>query len=91
MLDPAAHTASELKHPVRDPATPSSKEHPMAPSPYWGTEPISDVTAYPPFDEVLRTYRELRAKNLGLLEEIGEGGLDRPTKAPPPVASTWAC
>ena len=50
----------------------------------WGTEPISDVTAYPPFDEVLRAYRELRAKNLGLLEEIGEAGLDRPTKSPPP-------
>jgi hypothetical protein len=50
----------------------------------WGTEPIADVTAYPPFDEVLRTYRELRAKNLRLLNEIGEAGLDRPTEAPPP-------
>jgi hypothetical protein len=50
----------------------------------WGSEPISDVAAYPPFDEVLRTYRELRAKNLQLLDEIGEAGLDRPSKAPPP-------
>ena len=50
----------------------------------WGSEPISDVAAYPPFDEVLRTYRELRARNLQLLDETGENGLDRPTKAPPP-------
>jgi hypothetical protein len=50
----------------------------------WGSEPISDVDAYPPFDEVLQTYRELRARNLQLLDEIGEAGLDRPTKAPPP-------
>jgi hypothetical protein len=50
----------------------------------WGSEPISDVAAYPPFDDVLRTYRELRARNLQLLDEIGEAGLDRPTKAPPP-------
>ena len=50
----------------------------------WGSEPIPDVAAYPPFAEVLRTYRELRARNLQLLEEIGEAGLDRPTKAPPP-------
>jgi hypothetical protein len=28
--------------PVRDPNTPSSKDLPMAPSPYWGAEPIWD-------------------------------------------------
>ena len=48
-----------------------------------GTEPRTDASAYPPFDEVLRTYREARARNLKLLEELGEAGLDRPTKAPP--------
>ncbi len=32
---------------------------------------------------MLRAYRELRARNLKLLDEIGEAGLDRPTKAPP--------
>jgi uncharacterized damage-inducible protein DinB len=48
-----------------------------------GSEPTSDPTAYPPFDEVLSSYKKLRARNLKLLEEIGEAGLDRPTKSPP--------
>jgi hypothetical protein len=42
VLDPNTHTASQVKHPVRDPKTPSSKTAPMAPSPYWGPEPIWD-------------------------------------------------
>jgi hypothetical protein len=49
----------------------------------WGSEPVADVNAYPPFDDVLETYRQLRARNRQLLEEIGEAGLDRPTKNPP--------
>jgi hypothetical protein len=42
ILDPGHNTISEVKHPVRDPKTPSSKDAPMAPSPYWGEEPIWD-------------------------------------------------
>jgi hypothetical protein len=42
ILDPMTHTASEVKHPVRDPKTPSSRQNSMAPSPYWGAEPIWD-------------------------------------------------
>ena len=42
VLDPATHTPSELLHPVRDPATPSTKASPMAPSAFWGAEPIWD-------------------------------------------------
>jgi hypothetical protein len=42
ILDPVTHTATEVKHPVRDPNTPSSRQNPMAPSPYWGAEPIWD-------------------------------------------------
>jgi hypothetical protein len=42
ILDPNAHTASGVKHPVRDPKTPSSKASPMQPSPYWGPNPIWD-------------------------------------------------
>jgi hypothetical protein len=42
VLDPNTHTASQLKHPVRDPKTPSSRSAPMAPSPYWGSAPIWD-------------------------------------------------
>lgn len=50
----------------------------------WGTEPSDDVTIYPPLDEVMRTYRQLRAKTLAFLEEMGDDGLDRPPKASPP-------
>jgi hypothetical protein len=42
ILDPVRHTATEVKHPVRDPQTPSSKDNPLAPSPYWGDERIWD-------------------------------------------------
>jgi hypothetical protein len=48
------------------------------------TQPKSDASAYPPFDEVLRTYRELRARNMKLLDEVGENGLDRLPKDIPP-------
>src|SRR4051794_27811702 len=41
-----------------------------------GTQPTTDAAAYPPYDEVLATYRDLRAKTLARLEEIGEEGLD---------------
>jgi hypothetical protein len=49
-----------------------------------GTRPTTDAGAYPPFDEVLKTYRDLRAKNLARLEAIGEEGLDRAPAAVPP-------
>jgi hypothetical protein len=43
ILDPEHNTATEVKHPVRDPNTPSAKNAPMGPSPYWGEEPIWDA------------------------------------------------
>jgi hypothetical protein len=49
-----------------------------------GTQPQTDASLYPSFDEVLRTYRELRVRNLKLLDEIGEAGLDRAPKNVPP-------
>jgi hypothetical protein len=45
VLDPKTHAASQVKHPVRDPKTPSSVRNPMAPSPYWGPKPIWDSQA----------------------------------------------
>jgi hypothetical protein len=45
VLDPKTHTATQIKHPVRDPKTPNHKDDPMAPSPYWGAEPIWDSQA----------------------------------------------
>jgi hypothetical protein len=42
VLDPVRHKATEIKHPVREPNTPSAKTDPMTPSPYFGAEPIWD-------------------------------------------------
>ena len=42
VLDPVSHKASHVKMLVRDPATPSSKNAPMLPSPFWGEERIWD-------------------------------------------------
>src|SRR5262245_7903423 len=42
VLDPVRNRAFEIKHPVRDPNTPSAKTDPLTPSPYWGAEPIWD-------------------------------------------------
>ena len=47
-----------------------------------GSQPVDDPAAYPPFEEVLRKYRELRAKTLAYLDEISDEDLDRPVKNP---------
>jgi hypothetical protein len=41
------NVAGEVRVPVRDPKTPSSKEDAMGPSPYWGDEPIWDSQTSP--------------------------------------------
>jgi hypothetical protein len=53
--------------------------------PYFGenSEPVADAKAYPPFAEVREKYRQLRERNLKLLESLSEADLDRPTKTPP--------
>ena len=52
----------------------------------WGSEPVDDPAAYPPFEEVLGKFRELRGQTHAFLDEVGEAGLDRPTKSQPPGA-----
>ena len=42
VLDPVKHVASEIKHPYKDPETPSSTSLPKGESAYWGAEPIWD-------------------------------------------------
>jgi hypothetical protein len=49
-----------------------------------GTQPLNDARAYPPFDEVLGTYRDLRARNLKMLDDLGDAGLNRVPKNVPP-------
>jgi hypothetical protein len=46
ILDPVRNTATSFKAPVRDPDTPTTRNDPVvAPSPYWGDEPIWDSKA----------------------------------------------
>jgi hypothetical protein len=42
VLDPAHFQASEVKHPVRDPKTPTTKDNAHGPSAYWGSDAIWD-------------------------------------------------
>ena len=42
VLDPVRNEAREIRHPYRDPKTPSSLDLPAGPSVYWGEEPIWD-------------------------------------------------
>jgi hypothetical protein len=49
-----------------------------------GSKCSADPSAYPAFDELFKTYHDLRAQNLKLLDNVGEAGLDRiPSKIPP--------
>jgi hypothetical protein len=50
----------------------------------WGSEPVDDPAAYPPYAEVLGKFKELRARTHAFLDEFGDAGLDRPTKSRPP-------
>ena len=50
----------------------------------WGSEPTDDPADYPPFDEVMEKFKELRARTHAFLDEVGEEGLDQPTKCQPP-------
>src|SRR5205823_4163525 len=66
VLDPVKNVATEMQHPVRDPETPSSKDSPMAPSPYWGKEPIWDshtTTHNPMLDERGRVWYTARIRS----------------------------
>ncbi len=50
----------------------------------WGSEPVDDPAAYPPFDEVVQKFKELRGQTHAFLDEVGEDGLDQPTRCQPP-------
>ncbi len=66
VLDPVTHTASNIKHPVLDPKTPTTKElNAMTPSPYWGDEPIWTAQAdnhNPMMDEKGRPWFTVRIR-----------------------------
>jgi hypothetical protein len=59
VLDPVKHQASSFKMPVRDPATHNFKSDALAPSPYWGDEPIwegQSTTHNPMYDDKGRVW-----------------------------------
>ena len=65
VLDPKHHKAWEIKHPVRDPNTPSAKTDPLTPSAYWGAEPIWDSQSNqhnPMMDEKARVWFTARIR-----------------------------
>ena len=65
VLDPVHHKATQVKMLVRDPATPSSKQNPMLPSPFWGDERIWDSQTSmhnPMFDEKGRVWFTSRVR-----------------------------
>ena len=65
VLDPVQHKATQVKMLVRDPATPSSKQNPMLPSPFWGDERIWDSQTSmhnPMFDEKGRVWFTSRVR-----------------------------
>ena len=98
VLDPVTHTASVLQHPVRDPDTPSSKGNAMAPSPYWGADPIWDsktLNHNPMLDEKGRVWStpahppggQSRLLQAGIVASLGADRADR-NRRPEFVVST---
>ena len=65
VLDPVNHRVTQIKMTVRDPNTPSSKQSPMLPSPFWGEERIWDSQTSmhnPMFDEKGRVWFTSRVR-----------------------------
>jgi hypothetical protein len=65
VLNPITNTATQLKHPFRDPNTPSNKDLPRGRSAYWGDEAIWDghTTIHNPiFDEKGRVWFTARVR-----------------------------
>lgn len=48
----------------------------------FGSQPSSDPSVYPSFDSLLAQYRDLRAKSMAVLEELGDEGVSRPLDVP---------
>ncbi len=76
-----AYIEGSLHHIVTGEPNPVEKWAPLFAT---GTQPKTEASAYPPFEEILRTYRDLRAENLRMLDQLGEAGLDRAPKFIPP-------
>ena len=86
ILDPKTNTASEVKHPVRDPKTPNVKSNPIGLSPYWGSQPIWDnqtINHNPMFDEKGRVWFTPRIRPQANPDYCTEGSSHPSAKAFP--------
>ena len=93
ILDPVRNTKSEVKVPVRDPNTPSSRSNPMAASPYWGEEAIWDSQTSvhnPMFDEKGRVWFTARVRPPANPAFCQKGSSSLPSSAGAPSASARA-
>jgi len=46
------------------------------------SQPVTDASQYPSFDDVLAKFEETRAETLRILESLSDTDLDKPSKAP---------
>ena len=89
VLDPVNHRTTQIKMLVRDPATPSSKNNPMLPSPFFGDERIWDSQTSmhnPMFDEQGRVWFTSRVRPPAN-PDFCKKGSDHPSAKLTPVES----
>ena len=46
--------------------------------------PVDDASIYPSFEQIRKTYQQMRERNLNILASLTEADLDKATVAPPP-------
>jgi len=49
-----------------------------------GTQPVLDAHHYPPFDDIMARFEQLRSETLSVLDGLDDAGLDTPSKNCPP-------
>ena len=90
VLDPVNHKATQVRMLVRDPATPSSRQNAMLPSPYWGAQPIWDSQTSmhnPMLDEKARVWFTSRVRPPAN-PEFCKAGSDHPSAKLTPIESS---
>lgn len=48
-----------------------------------GSQPVADLNHYPPFDDLLAKFEEVRARTLSILDGLSDADLDQPSKGCP--------
>jgi hypothetical protein len=92
VLDPIKHTASQIRHPVINPETPSSTSLPMQPSAYWGAEPIWDGHSSihnAMMDSGGRVWFSARIRPIGAQPAFCKKGSDHPSAKVAPLENSF--